>query len=107
MIGKVLIKDIIFSNVNITSTSSYSGVLAGYISIKTTVSGITVKSGTVNGKYYSGGIVGYANYSVISNCINKANIKASSYNVGGICGYINNYCCPINAKSRFEPIVVQ
>lgn len=86
------IKDIIFSNVNITSTSSYSGVLAGYISIKTTVSGITVKSGTVNGGYYSGGIVGYANYSVISNCINKANIKASSYNVGGICGYINIVC---------------
>ena len=86
------IKDIIFSNVNITSTSSYSGVLAGYISIKTTVSGITVESGTVNGGYYSGGIVGYANYSVISNCINKANIKASSYNVGGICGYINIFC---------------
>ena len=86
------IKDIIFSNVNITSTSSYSGVLAGSISMKTTVSGITVESGTVNGGYYSGGIVGYANYSVISNCINKANIKASSYNVGGICGYINTYC---------------
>lgn len=86
------IKDIIFSNVNITSTSSYSGVLAGYISITTTVSGITVERGTVNGAYYSGGIVGYANYSVISNCINKANIKASSYNVGGICGYINNDC---------------
>lgn len=86
------IKDIIFSNVNITSTSSYSGVLAGSISITTNVSGITVESGTVNGKYYSGGIVGYANYSVISNCINKANIKASSYNVGGICGYINIVC---------------
>ena len=86
------IKDIIFSNVNITSTSSYSGVLAGSISITTTVSGITVESGTVNGKYYSGGIVGYANYSVISNCINKANIKASLYNVGGICGYINIDC---------------
>ena len=56
------IKDIIFSNVNITSTSSYSGVLAGSISITTTVSGITVERGTVNGKYYSGGIVGYANY---------------------------------------------
>ena len=91
------IKDIIFSNVNITSTSSYSGVshsgvLAGSISIKTTVSGITVESGTVNGEYYSGGIVGYANWSVISNCINKANIKASSYNVGGICGDINMSC---------------
>ncbi|MDD6530002.1 MAG: hypothetical protein PUF41_08425, partial [Prevotella copri] len=86
------IKNIIFSNVNITSTSKYSGVLAGYISMQTTVSGITVKSGTVNGAYYSGGIVGYANFSVISNCINKANIKASSYKVGGICGYINIVC---------------
>ena len=86
------IKDIIFSNVNITSTSSYSGVLAGSISMQTTVSGITVERGTVNGGYYSGGIVGYANYSVISNCINQANIKASLENVGGICGYINTYC---------------
>ena len=97
------IKDIIFSNVNITSTSSYSGVLAGSISIKTTVSGITVESGTVNGGYYSGGIVGYANYSVISNCINKANIKASSYNVGGICGYIN-ICCTIERCTNYGTI---
>lgn len=88
---KVNIKDIIFSNVNITSTGKYSGVLAGSTSLKTTVSGIKVESGTVNGTLYSGGIVGYANYSVISNCINKANIKASSYYVGGICGYLNTY----------------
>ena len=97
------IKDIIFSNVNITSTSSYSGVLAGSISITTTVSGIKVESGTVNGTLYSGGIVGYANYSVISNCINKANIKASSYNVGGICGYIN-ICCTIERCTNYGTI---
>lgn len=88
---KFNIKDIIFSNVNIKSTGKYSGVLAGSTSLKTTVSGIKVESGTVNGTLYSGGIVGYANYSVISNCINKANIKASSYYVGGICGYLNMY----------------
>ena len=80
------IKDIIFENVNITSTANYSGVLAGYAS-KTDISGITVNSGSINGTYYVGGIVGNAAATKISNCVNRIPIVGSNDNIGGICGY--------------------
>lgn len=81
------IKDIAFSNVKATFTNQYSGTLAGYIG-NVSVSGITVESGTINGKSILGGIVGKAYYSVISNCVNKVNIE-SEQTVGGICGILD------------------
>lgn len=81
------IKDIAFSNIKATFTNQFSGTLAGYIG-NVSVSGITVESGTINGKSILGGIVGKAYYSVISNCINKVNIE-SEQNVGGICGILD------------------
>ncbi len=80
------IKDIIFENVNITSTANYSGVLAGYAS-KTDISGITVNSGSINGTYYVGGIVGNAAATKISNCVNRISIEGSVNYIGGIVGY--------------------
>ncbi len=80
------IKDIIFENVNITSTANYSGVLAGYAS-KTDISGITVNSGSINGTHYVGGIVGNAAATKISNCVNRIPIVGSNTMIGGIVGY--------------------
>lgn len=86
-VNKNTIKDIAFSNVKATFTNQFSGTLAGYIG-NVSVSGITVESGTINGKSILGGIVGKAYYSVISNCINKVNIESES-SVGGICGILD------------------
>ena len=83
-------KDIKFSNVNVTCAESYSGTLAGFIGKNTTVNRISVENGTINGKNILGGIVGRASYSVISNCINKVNLKVSLQRVGGICGHASN-----------------
>ena len=80
------IKDIIFKNVNITSTANYSGVLAGYAS-KTDISGITVNSGSINGTTDVGGIVGNAAATKISNCVNRISIEGSVNYIGGIVGY--------------------
>ena len=80
------IKDIIFENVNITSTANYSGVLAGY-TWNTDISGITVNSGSINGTTDVGGIVGYSGYTNISNCVNRIPIVGSDYAIGGIIGY--------------------
>ncbi|MDY5183605.1 MAG: hypothetical protein SPK35_07910, partial [Prevotella sp.] len=82
------IKDIIFENVNITSTAnkSKSGVLAGY-TWNTDISGITVNSGSINGTTDVGGIVGYSGYTNISNCVNRIPIVGSDYAIGGIIGY--------------------
>lgn len=88
--NNIEMKDIKFSNVNVTCTKNETGTLAGSIRNNTTVKGITVESGTINGNDALGGIVGYAYYSVISNCINKVNLKVSLQQVGGICGHANN-----------------
>lgn len=88
--NNIEMKDIKFSNVNVTCTKNETGTLAGHIRNNTTVKGITVESGTINGNAVLGGIVGYAYYSVISNCINKVNLKVSLQQVGGICGHANN-----------------
>ena len=80
------IKDIIFENVNITSTADYSGVLAGNVK-NTNISGITVNSGSINGTTDVGGIVGFANKTNITNCVNRIPIVGSNKNIGGIIGY--------------------
>lgn len=80
------IKDIIFENVNITSTNEFSGVLAGYAK-KTDISGITVNSGSINGTHNVGGIVGLSYDTNISNCVNRIPIVGSNNYIGGICGY--------------------
>ena len=85
---KSSIKDIIFENVNITSTAIYSGVLAGYAS-KTDISGITVNSGSINGYKNVGGIVGNTDNTKISNCVNRIPIVGSENNIGGIIGYVS------------------
>ena len=84
--AKSSIKDIIFENVNITSTNEFSGVLIGFAR-KTDISGITVNSGSINGTHYVGGIVGVSDYTNISNCVNRIPIVGSNDNIGGICGY--------------------
>ena len=81
------IKDIIFENVNITSTADYSGVLAGNVK-NTDISGITVNSGRINGTTDVGGIVGRANKTNITNCVNRIPIVGSKKNIGGIIGYV-------------------
>ena len=85
-----IIKDIIFENVNITSTKEYFGVLAGY-AWNTDISGITVNNGSINGYSYVGGIVGRTQSSTtISNCVNRISILGSDYAIGGIVGYVDN-----------------
>ena len=82
------IKNIKFENVSITSTVGYLGVLAGYAK-NTDISGITVNSGTVNGKEYCGGIVGNIYGSSLSGCINKIDVVGrsnSNNHFGGIVG---------------------
>ena len=72
-----IIKDIIFEKVNITSTADYSGVLVGEASY-TDISGITVNSGSINGTTEVGGIVGFANKTNITNCVNRISNHATN-----------------------------
>ena len=67
------------------SDSSASGL--GFIAVNEgTVKNLTIE-GTVSGKSYVGGIVGY-NLGTISGCVNKATVTATSTTVGGITSYL-------------------
>lgn len=95
------IHDIVFTNVNINSPrANYVGTVAGKLeSLKTApcIENCIVESGTINGKTYVGGLVGYVcannadkfqqeNKNIINNCANFANVNSTSY-AGGLVGY--------------------
>ena len=59
--------------------------LFGYV-FNGAIANLNVLGGTISGKEYVGGIVGYARNSTISNCQTNVTISASNY-CGGIAGY--------------------
>ena len=77
------IQNIKIKNANVTSTYDETGILVG--TNKGTVNNITT-SGIVEGKMFTGGVVGKEENGNISNCINRANISGTDY-VGGIVGH--------------------
>ncbi len=72
----------IVANINDTSTN-HVGVF-GYVS-GATISNLNVE-GSVSGKNYVGGIVGFAENSQIVNCNNSATVLGTENSVGGIAG---------------------
>ena len=86
------IKNIVFTDVNMTYNGSNRGALVGYLYGTNTIENIEV-SGKIIGNDYVGGIAGrpYLNDTnpgtlTISNCINNATIEGK-LKVGGIIGY--------------------
>lgn len=72
------------SNLTISSTSGYQG-LFGYV-IGAQIYDLGV-SGSITADFSTGGIVGYAVNSTITNCYNKITINATGDNIGGIVGH--------------------
>ena len=88
----------ISANVNISSCN-YSAGIIGYANA-TAITNCHIRSGTVNGSKYVGGIVAYCNgNSPIESCSNAANIMVSGdvYAAGGICGV--NYSSKTNCHN--------
>ena len=82
------VKNLKFANVNVSSTTSYTGVVVGY-NRSGTIENCHVLSGTISStNTYTGGIVGYGPTDAVSvtNCTNAAVISSTSSNVGGIAG---------------------
>ena len=85
-----VIDNVILDNVNVNGTSMYAGALVGNLA-NSTVSNVKVKDGTIKGRNYAGGIVGYASgNSKIDNCDNAASVEATYRYGGGIVGYITS-----------------
>ena len=74
--------------VALTGAGSYcvSG-LVGYAGAGSSISDCTFDGSLVSQGYYSAGIVGYAYYSTIERCVNKAAITANYAESGGIVSY--------------------
>lgn len=92
------------TGINVNSTSIYQG-LFGYIlgaeQQNVIIEDLTVE-GNVTGAHIVGGVVGWAGYTTIRNCINKANITSTDYeyvdnqienecSTGGIIGKVGIY----------------
>ena len=84
------------SNVSINTTTQYQG-LFGYVqgnsaSDPAEIHHVTLR-GSITGGNYTGGIVGYANYTKLHKLTNYANIASTSYQYhGGIAGYCYYNC---------------
>ena len=84
-----IVKNLKFENVHISGASN-CGAVVGFLG-KATVENCHVLSGSVNGSYYVGGIVGNTNLnSIIRGCINNATINATNNMVGGIVGHLED-----------------
>ncbi len=86
-INAATIKNLHLENVNLNSSSGtyYSGILAGY-SINSQIIN-TSTSGTHTGRmYYSGGLIGSAQSTTIERSHSTANLSAG-YHAGGLVGY--------------------
>lgn len=80
------IKDLSFSNVDITNTGQNTGTLVGFLQESQNISCIAVLSGSVIGSsYYTGGIVGLVAMAKLADCYNRASV-AGALATGGICG---------------------
>ncbi len=71
-------------NIYINSENSNYQGLFGYVD-GAKISDLGVIGGSVNGNYYTGGVVGYAYSSEITECYNTSDV-AGSHNVGGVVG---------------------
>lgn len=77
----------VINDLYISTTNNYAG-LFGYVE-RASISGVTV-TGKISGKQYVGGIAGYAYSStLITNCMNQANVSATGIYAGGIVGRVN------------------
>lgn len=80
------IKDLSFSNVDITNTGQNTGTLAGFLQESQNISRIAVLSGSVTGgSNDTGGIVGDVVTAKLADCHNWASVTGALA-TGGICG---------------------
>lgn len=82
-----IIKNIIFDKAHIKNTKDGTGIVAAR-AIKSTISGIRIINGTVEGKQYIGSITGVSISSEIINCDIESNVSGNGI-VGGIVGSFN------------------
>ena len=71
-------------NLYVAADGNYIG-LFGYVGQGGLVRGVKLH-GSVSGKSYVGGIVGYLNAATVENCASYATVRSASTYAGGICG---------------------
>jgi len=87
VIDEGIVRNLVLSDVNVSSTDSDTGALAGRILRGAEVDNVKVTSGTVSGVKRTGGLVGSIKAEgSIKNCENKATVTSTNYNIGGIVG---------------------
>ena len=97
------LKNIVFKNVNITTTSDSVGTLAGFVISAKTIENIQVTGKIVSGRENVGGLIGLlvANEVVIDNVTTTIDVTGD-YEVGGLigCRYGNSSITNSSAKGN-------
>lgn len=86
--GGARIENLVLDNVRISAEGKEAcGALIGYVNGTVKVSNVTVKSGSVSGGSYVGGLIGQVTGSkllTVSSCVNNASVSASNKDAAGI-----------------------
>lgn len=81
------VKDIVFENLLISSTTASNAGVVGVLTNGASVSGITINSGSVSAMEGVAGVVGrILSNGTVTECENHANVTATQSNCGGIVG---------------------
>lgn len=86
------IKNLNVANTDATNTTAgLFGVVAGDATTKAVVKNVIIDSGSVYSNKWSGGVVGYAEYATITNCVNNATVTGKKYDyTAGIVGQLTS-----------------
>ena len=104
ILGDGTLKNIKFSNANIHSAVTGTGIAVGDIERNATIENVETLNGEINTTAaYAGGICGNMNAGKIVNCVNRANVNSQESYIAGICGSMINANiadCTNNAKVK-------
>ena len=94
------ISNVRIESARIASTSNYAAVLCGYAK-DMTIADCSVRGTVENSLGNVGGLVGYCDYTTMTNCTAEVSVKGTA-NVGGLCGYMESGsisdCSVVNSR---------
>ncbi len=89
VISKAEVKNLKFSNAEITSTGNRTAVFAGAVNFSD-ISNITIEDNcSVDGKLYAAGVIGASWDNTVTGCVNNGSVVCTSFS-GGVIGFVQS-----------------
>ncbi|MEI8377113.1 MAG: flagellin [bacterium] len=82
-------KNLTLNNFNITGNNYTAALMGSCWGTTTNIDNVKITNSTIQGFNNVGGLIGFTNTAVISNCTANCNISGSGINTGGLIGWMN------------------